>query len=57
MRLFDGGDVAPWRLSLIKTSGGAGGRVDMFDSSSGGALACNATAGLCYKEADFSKSF
>lgn len=57
MRLFDGGDVAPRRLSLIKTSGGAGGRVDMFDSGRGGALACNATAGLCYKEADFSKSF
>lgn len=37
MRLFDGRDVAPRRLSLIKTSGGVGGRVDMFDSSRGGA--------------------
>lgn len=37
MRLFDGGDVAPRRLSLIKTSGGVGGGVDMFDSSRGGA--------------------
>lgn len=36
MRLFDGGDVAPRRLSLIKTSGGVGSAVDMFDSGRGG---------------------
>lgn len=29
--------MAPRRLSLIKTSGGVGGGLDMFDSSRGGA--------------------
>lgn len=39
-------DVAPRRLSLIKTSGGADGRDDMFDSSK--KSMCNSTPAAPY---------
>lgn len=39
-------DVAPRRLSLIKTSGGADGRDDMFDSSK--QSMCNPTPAAPY---------